>query len=346
MDTPKFDARRLPPKAQEDLRRRVIHAVTAERMSQVEATRVFRVSRGSIHNWLRAYEAGGSAALQARKRGPKRSSRLKGHQAATIVRLIEDRHPEQLHLPFALWTREAVGDLIRERFGIDLSVWTVGRHLKRWGFTPQKPLRRAYERDPVAVKRWMEQEYPAIAKRAKAEKGRVYWGDEMGMRSDHQVGRSYGRTGKTPAIPGTGQRFGCNMVSALTNRGQLSWMVFRERFTAPVFLEFLRRLVKHAGRKVFLIVDGHPVHRSRKVKAWVRQRPGQIELFRLPGYSPDLNPDELLNQDVKSNAVGRRRPATQDEMIATVRSYLRSTQKQPQIVRSYFNHPDVRYAAG
>jgi transposase len=345
MNPPKFDARRLPPKAQEDLRRRVVHAVAVEGMSQVEATRVFGVSRGSIHNWLRAYESGGPAALQARKRGPKRSSRLKGHQAATIVRLIEDRHPEQLHLPFALWTREAVGDLIRERFGIDLSVWTVGRHLKRWGFTPQKPLRRAYERDPVAVKRWMEQEYPAIATRAKAEKGRVYWGDEMGMRSDHQVGRSYGRKGKTPAIAGTGQRFGCNMVSALTNRGQLSWMVFRERFTAPVFIEFLRRLVKHAGRKVFLIVDGHPVHRSRKVQAWVRKRPDQIELFRLPGYSPDLNPDELLNQDVKSNAVGRRRPATQDEMISTVRSYLRSTQRQPQIVRSYFNHPDVRYAA-
>lgn len=346
MNTPKFDARRLPPQAQEDLRRRVIHAVTVEGISQVQAQRVFGVSRGSIHNWLRAYETGGPGALKARKRGPKRSSRLKGHQAATIVRLIEDRHPEQLHLPFALWTREAVGDLIRERFGIDLSVWTVGRHLKRWGFTPQKPLRRAYERDPVAVKRWMEQEYPAIAKRAKAEKGRVYWGDEMGMRSDHQVGRSYGRKGKTPAIPGTGQRFGCNMISALTNRGQLSWMVFRKRFTAAVFIEFLRRLVKHAGRKVFLVVDGHPVHRSRKVKAWLRDRSDHIEMFRLPGYSPDLNPDELLNQDVKSNAVGRRRPATQDDLISTVRSYLRSTQRQPQIVRSYFNHPDVRYAAG
>ena len=341
----KLDARRLPPEGQEDLRRRVVRAVVEDGMKQVEAVRVFGVSRGSLHNWLRAYESGGDAALKARRRGPKRSSRLKGHQAATVVRLIEDRHPEQLHLPFALWTREAVGDLIRERFGIDLSVWTVGRYLSRWGFTPQKPLRRAYERDPAAVKAWMEKDYPAIAKKAKAQKGLVYWGDEMGMRSDHQVGRSYGRKGKTPVVPGTGRRFGCNMISALTNLGQLSWMVFRERFTTKVFTEFLRRLTKQAGRKVFLIVDGHPVHRSRAAKTWAARHADQIELFFLPGYSPELNPDELLNNDVKSNAVGRRRAATQTEMVENVRSYLWSTQRQPHIVRSYFNHEDVRYAA-
>ena len=341
----KPDARRLSPEAQEDLRRRVVHAIVDQGMSQVEAARTFQVGRTSVHYWLKAHRQGGLSALRARKRGPKRSSRLKGHQAATVVRMIEDRHPEQLHLPFSLWTREAVGQLIRERFGIDLSVWTVGRYLKRWGFTPQKPLRWAYERDPAAVKHWMETQYPAIATRAKAEKGLVYWGDEMGMRSDHQVGRSYGRKGKTPVIPGTGQRFGCHMISALTNRGQLAWMVFRERFTTPVFLEFLRRLVKHAGRKVFLIVDGHPVHRSRAVKAWLAERPDQIELYYLPGYSPELNPDELLNNDVKSNAVGRRRPSSQQEMMSDVRAYLRSTQRQPHIVQSYFSHEDVRYAA-
>lgn len=341
----KPDARKLSPHAQEDLRRRVVHAIVEHGMSQAEAVRTFQVGRTSVHYWLKAYREGGSPALKARKRGPKRSSRLKGHQAATVVRMIEDRHPEQLHLPFALWTREAVGELIRERFGIDLSVWTVGRYLKRWGFTPQKPLRRAYERDPAAVQQWLETDYPAIAKRAKAEKGRVYWGDEMGMRSDHQAGYSYGRKGKTPVVPGTGQRFGCNMISTLTNQGQLAWMVFHKRFTTDVFLEFLRRVIRHAGRKVFLIVDGHPVHRSRKAKAWVAERSEQIEMFYLPGYSPELNPDELLNQDVKSNAVGRRRPSSQGEMVSNVRSYLRSTQRQPDIVRSYFNHEDVRYAA-
>jgi len=341
----KPDARKLSPAAQEDLRRRVVAAVRDQGMSQVEAAATFQVSRGSIHNWLRAVEDGGTAALKARKRGPKPHSALAGHQAATIVRIIEDRCPEQLRLPFALWTREAVQQLIAQRYGIALSVWTVGRYLAKWGFTPQKPLRRAYEQDPLAVKRWLEQQYPAIRRQAKAEKAEIYWGDEMGMRSDHQTGTSYGRCGRTPTVPGTGQRFGCNLISAITNRGRLLFMVFKQRFSSEVFLTFLRRLVRQVGRKAFLIVDGHPAHRSAMVHRWLAARADQLRLFYLPWYSPKLNPDEVLNQDVKSNAVGRRRPATQQEMLANVRGYLRSTQKQPRIVCHFFHEENVRYAA-
>jgi transposase len=340
----KTDGRQLSPQAQENLRRRVVRAILEQRMSQVEAVRVFGVGRTSIHNWLRAVEQSGTTALKAHKRGPKPHSRLAGHEAATIVRMIEDRCPDQLHLPFALWTREAVGQLIARRLGIHLSVWTVGRYLRGWGFTPQKPLRRAYEQDAAAVKQWMEREYPSIRRQAKAAKAQIHWGDEMGMRSDHQVGTSYGRKGKTPTIPGTGKRFGCNMISAITNRGHMSFMVFKQRFTTSVFVEFLGRLVRQVG-KAFLIVDGHPVHRSAAVKRWVAAHAKGVRLFYLPGYSPKLNPDELLNQDVKSNAVGRQRPQDQQTMIGTVRSYLRSTQKQPQIVRNYFHQKDVHYAA-
>ena len=343
--TTKPDARKLSPAAQEDLRRRVVAAVRELGMSQVEAAATFQVSRASIHNWLTAVEQGGMSALKARKRGPKPHSLLEGHQAATIVRMIDDRCPDQLHLPFALWTREAVGQLIAQRYGIDLSVWTVGRYLAKWGFTPQKPLRRAYEQDPVAVKRWLEQRYPAIRDQAKAEKAEIYWGDEMGMRSDHQTGTSYGRQGKTPTIPGTGKRFGCNMISAITNRGHLLFMVFKQRFASAVFLAFLKRLIRQVGRKAFLIVDGHPAHRSAAVKRWLVQEADRLRVFYLPWYSPKLNPDEMLNQDVKSNAVGRRRPADQQEMVANVRGYLRSTQKQPQVVRSFFQEENVRYAA-
>jgi len=340
----KTDGRQLSPQAQENLRRRVVRAILEQGMSQVEAVRVFGVGRTSIHNWLRAVEQSGTTALKAHKRGPKPHSRLEGHQAAMIVRMIDDRCPEQLHLPFALWTREAVQQLIAQRCGIDLSVWTVGRYLAKWGFTPQKPLRRAYEQDAAAVKQWMEREYPSIRRQAKAAKAHIHWGDEMGMRSDHQVGTSYGRKGKTPTIPGTGKRFGCNMISAITNRGHMSFMVFKRRFTTPVFVEFLERLVRQVG-KAFLIVDGHPVHRSAGVKRWLAQHAKELRLFYLPGYSPKLNPDELLNQDVKSNAVGRRRPADQQEMLANVRGYLRSTQKQPHIVRNFFHEQNVRYAA-
>jgi len=238
------------------------------------------------------------------------------------------------------------GGLLAQRFGVEVSVWTVGRYLAKWDLTPQKPLRRAYERDPVAVQRWLDSEYPAIERQAKAEKAEMHWGDQMGLRSDHQTGTSYGRRGQTPVIPGTGQRFRCNMMSTITNRGELSFMVFKENFNAGVFIEFAARLLRLRKRKLLLILDRHPVHRSAEVKRWLERHAQQLELFFLPGYSPDLNPDEFLNQDVKSNALGRQRPATRAAMIAGVRSCLRSTQRQPAIVRRYFHAESVRYAAG
>jgi hypothetical protein len=167
----------------------------------------------------------------------------------------------------------------------------------------------------------------------------------MGMRSDHQAGCSYGLKGHTPVIPGTGQRFGCNMISTVTNRGRLAFMVFKERFTGTVMTDFLQRLIKQNKQKVFLIVDGHPVHLCRQVKGWVYRHRKRIRMFFLPGYSPQLNPDALLNQDVKTNAVGQNRPKNQPEMMQQVRSYLRSTQRRPQVVKNYFKHKDVQYAA-
>lgn len=339
------DTRCLSPDAQEALRFRVVRAIRGG-MKKAVAARTFGVSRTSIDRWLAKVALGNINSLKSKPRGRPKGTRLAPHQAATTVRLITDRCPDQLKLPFALWTRAAVQQLLTERFGLEVSVWTVGRYLAKWGLTPQKPLRRAYERDPVVVQRWLDTEYPAIVKQAKAEKGEIHWGDQMGLRSDHQTGTSYGRRGKTPVIPGTGQRFRCNMMSTITNRGQLAFMVFKERFTATVCLRFLRRLVRQARRKVFLIVDRHSVHRSAKVKRWLAANHKKVALFFLPGYSPELNPDEFLNQDVKSNALGRQRPANQTELIAGVRSYLHSTQRQPELVKSYFHAESVRYAAG
>lgn len=342
-----MDFRAMAPEAQEDLRKKTVKAVLGG-MTRVEAARVFGVTRQAVGGWVMAYEAGGSVALRAKPRGrPRTGGSLEPWQAAQIVRTIEDRCPEQLKLPFFLWTREAVGQLITLRFGIELSVSTVGRYLARWGFSPQKPTRRAREQSPEAVAAWMKVEYPRIRMAAKRAGGLVFWGDEMGLRSDHQTGRTYGRIGVTPAILGTGRRFGCNMISAITNRGQLAFMVFKHRFTAPVFLRFLARLLKQRAGKgpVFLIVDRHPVHVSARVSAWVARRNATLKLHFLPGYSPDLNPDELLNQDVKSNAIGRRRAADQSELLANVRGYLRSTQRQPAIVQSYFREAHVSYAS-
>ena len=341
----KTDARKLAPTTQEAIRRKAVAAVK-KGMTHVKAADVFGVTRHSVDRWVKEYRKGGADALKVHKRGPKgEGSRLAGWQAAAIVKLITDRHPEQMKLPGVLWTADAVRQLIVRKFKVRVSVRTVRRYLARWGFTPQKPVRRAYERDDAAVRRWLEEEYPAIREEAKKQKALIYWGDEMGVRSDHQAGRSYAPKGATPAIAGTGQRFGCNVLSALTNRGHLDFMVFKKGFTAAVFLRFLRRLSQQAHRKVFIIVDRHPVHRSKQVQAWLEDNAKHIRLFFLPGYSPELNPDEMVNQDVKTNAVGKKRAHNRPQLISNVRRYLQRRRACPELVTHYFHEESVRYAA-
>ena len=338
------DFRSLNPEAQEDIRKKAVAAGRSGR-TQGEVAAIFGVTRQTVNAWMRQYGEGGEKALKAKRRGRPKGGSLEPWQAAQTARSVMDRKPEQMRLPFCLWTREAVGALIEKRYGIRLSIWTVGRYLAKWGFTPQKPVRRAFEQNPEAVQKWLQEDYPKIRTRAKREKAEIYWGDEMGLRSDHAVGRSYGKKGRTPVVLGTGQRFGCNMISALTNRGRLYFMVFKERFRVDLFLDFLKRLVRQVKKKLFLIVDGHPVHRARKINNWLKKNDRRIRMFFLPSYSPELNPDEMLNQDVKSNSVGRRRARTQPELISNVRGYLRGRQRQPHIVRKYFNEEHVRYAA-
>ena len=309
--------------------------------------RLLDVSRQSVNEWVAAHRAGGDAALAARKRGRRQGEKtvLSARQQAQIVKAIRDKNPDQLKLPGFLWTRALVCELIERRFGIRVTEKTAGRYLRLWGFSPQKPARRALEQNPELVARWLEERYPELERRAYREKALILWADETGLRSDHTAGRSWAPVGQTPLVPGTGQRFGANVLSAISNKGRLQFTVFKQRFTSVVFIQFLARLVRQAGgQKIILIVDGHPVHRAKKVRDWAAEHAGQIELQFLPGYSPELNPTELLNQDVKTNALGRRRPRTQDELIGDTRSYLRSTQRRPQLVARYFDGEHVRYA--
>lgn len=340
------DARKLSPKAQESIRMRAVQAVL-DGKTQVEVAAIFGVSRVAIWKWLKAYRAGGPDALRAKPQGrPHGGGKLKGHQADWIARQVRGKCPDQLRLPFMLWTREAVALLIQRKFDIQLALSTVGRYLRTWGFSPQKPVRRAYEQNPAQVRYWLQTKYPSIRSQAKEVGACIFWGDEMGLRSDHAVGRTWGERGKTPVVKASGNRFGCNMISAITNQGNLNFMVFDGRFTSDVFISFMKRLVKqNKGKPVFLIVDRHSAHRSRKVETWLEENTDSMRLFYLPGYSPDLNPDELLNQDVKSNSVGRRRAKDKAELVKNVRGYLRSRQRKPEIVSHYFNGEHVKYAA-
>jgi transposase len=310
--TTKQDARKLDALGKEDLRRRVVRAVLHEGLSKAEAARVFGVSRTSVHAWLNLYHEHGLDGLTPKRTGrPRGGGQLKGWQAASIVNTIKDKCPDQLKLPFALWTREAVRDLIHIKFGIRYGLGMVGRLLRRWGFTPQKPVTRAYERDDAKIRAWVKREYPVLHRRAQRENAEIYWEDETGLRSDHRVGRSYAPRGATPVIASTGKRFGCNIISAVNNLGKLRFRVFQGSLTQKVFIDFLARLIRDAKRKVIVIADGHPVHKGRRVKQWLEEHKSECELVILPGYAPELNPDELLNQDLKSNVFSAGRPRTE-----------------------------------
>jgi transposase len=319
----KQDFRNVSQKAQDEIRKRAVKAVLLGKL-QTEVALIYGISRQSVNTWVNNYKRKGKQTLVSKKRGNPQEPKLKGHQAATIAKIIKDKHPEQLKLPFVLWTRESVRDLINKKFKIKLSLSTVGRYLKKWGFTSQKPLKRAYEQNNEAVKKWIDEDYPKIQKRAKKEKAEIFWGDETGLRSDHQAGKTYGEKGKTPVVIISAKRFKSNIISAISNKGQLAFSVFEGKFTSKKFIEFLKRLIKYSkGKKVFLIVDNLSVHKSKEVQEFIDINKSLIELFYLPSYSPDLNPTELLNNDLKANAYKQKRPTSKTEqtfMIIPIRN--------------------------
>ena len=341
----KTDARKLDQATQAHLRKMVVQAVR-DGMTRAEASRTYGVSLRAVGNWMKLAREGGLRALRQGKRGRRPGSGHLTHtQAVRIRKLIIERMPDQLSLPFYLWTRESVAQLIERECGIAVSKWTAGRYLKAWGMSVQKPVRRAYERNDVAIERWLKEDYPRLAKEAKQEQATIYWGDERGWRSDHISGTSFALKGETPVVRATGKRFGCNMISAITNRGELSFMVFEGTFTNATFIEFMKRMIKQATRKIYLIVDGHPVHRCVAVREFAAENADRLRLIRLPGSCPELNPDELLNQDVKTNALGKSRPTSKAAMIGTVRRHLHRRQKEPHVIRNLFKEKHVRYAA-
>lgn len=341
----KSDARKLDMATQTHLRRAVIHAIRGG-MTQTQASTTFGASLRAVNKWVALDKAGGLRALKPKRRGRRAGEgRLDPAQSARIRQLIVGKMPDQLKLPFYLWTRAAVAALIEREYDVVGSLTTVGRYLNAWGMSPQKPVRRAYERNDMAIARWLREEYPAIARQAKRDGATIYWGDKMGLRSDHVTGTSYAPLGQTPIVRATGQRFGCNMISAITNRGHLAFLVFQGKFEASLFVDFMQRLLKQVAGKICLIVDGHPVHWSRVAKHFVVTQQARLRLIRLPGYCPELNPDELLNQDVKTNALGKSRPTNRTEMMSSVRRHLHRRQKQPQVIRNLFQEKHVRYAA-
>lgn len=262
-----------------------------------------------------------------------------------MVRAITDRTPEQLKLPFALWTGPVIRRFIDERFGVELPIRTLRLYLKRWGFTPQRPKKIASERQPAQAREWLEHAYPAIAQRAKAEKADILWGDETGVSNQDHAGRGYAPVGKTPVVRGMARRITTSMISAVSNRDDARCKVFKGALKTDTFIRFLGRLVRTAKRKIFLLEENLRVHKAVKVVEWIKARVYQIELFYMPPYSPELNPDEYLNNTVKAQLRNQPAASSHEELKSRLSSTMRSSQRRPALIQSLFRHPSVAYAA-
>jgi transposase len=324
-----------------ELRKRGVAAVQNGE-SPEDVARVLGVHRATVYNWLSQYRAGGWGNLDAGKRGGRRR-KLDAKAMAWIYKVVTRKDPRQFKFAFALWTSKMVGELIRERLNIALSKASVCRLLDQLGLSAQRPLWRAYQQDPQRVDRWLKEDYPALRAEAKRQKAEIWFADEAGVRSDAHAGTTWARRGQTPIVSSTGARFGLNIISAVSAQGHFRFMCVDGRVNAGVFIDFLKRLVHNAPRKIFLVVDGHPTHKAKKVQKYVASVADRLELVFLPPYSPELNPDELVWNDLKNNAIGRKVITGPQQLRGEVLSFLRSLQKLPERVRSYFRAPTTAY---
>ena len=335
------DGRKLDHKTLEQLRIRAVRQIEQGAHPEDIAT-ALGMTRAAVYGWLAKYREGGLDALKARP-VPGRPPRLDGAQLARLYTLVVGNDPRQLRFAFALWTRVMVRELIRREFGVRLSEVSVGRLLRKLGLSPQRPLYRAYQQNPEAVARWKAEEYPQIRAQA-AEVGATIWfADEAGVRSDYHAGTTWAPVGQTPVVATTGERFGINLISAVTAKGALRFAAYHGNLNGGVFIDFCRRLLADAAGPVFLILDGHPVHRSNAVKQFAASTGGRLRLFFLPGYAPELNPDEWVWKNVKHDRVGRVGVSGVDDLKAKALAALHRLQKLPQLVQSFFRDPNLRY---
>lgn len=343
----KDDARKLGPAEQHERRRQVVRAHKRGRTRSQIAEEV-GLSYTAVSKVITRFEAQGMAALVPRKRG-RRSGEdraLTPEQEARIQRLICDARPEQLKMDFALWSRPAVMQLIKRECGVTLHVRSIGKYLARWGFTPQKPIKRAYEQSSAAVQAWLDTSYPEIARRAKAENAEIHWGDETALVNTDVRGRSFAPRGKTPVtltVGGTRQKL--SMIASVTNQGKARWMIIDGAFNHERLIEFFASLIKESDKKIFLILDNLGVHHCKPVKAWLAEHKEEMEVFYLPSYSPELNPEKRLNADLKHVIRVKVPVRTKAKLRAATEDHMTTIANQPERIKAYFQDPYVKYAA-
>ena len=343
----KEDLRTIGPEAQYQLRRQVVRLKEAGRKN-FEIAEITGLTRQSVYAIWKRYQGGGLVSIKPKTRGRALGAkrRLSSEQEKELKRLMVDKTPEQLKFKFALWTRAAVKVVAYNLFKIDLPLRTISDYLKRWGFSSQKPVKRAYEQNPEAVSQWLNSTYPAIAARAKEEGAEINWGDETGVEANEYIGKGFAPKGHTPVLrlSGKSHQPRINMISALTNQGKVRFMLYEDQMNAAVFIQFMNRLVRDSGKKIFLIVDNLKVHHSGPVKRWLVENK-RLELFHLPSYSPELNPDERLNSDLKGQVRTGLVARNREQVKSKIRSAMKTIQRRPERVKKYFEDPAIAYAA-
>jgi transposase len=341
-----IDARTLNQQTQYELRKQVVR-LRKKGLDNQAISEIVGLCKSHVSTIWKKYERGGPDAIKPRLRGRRHGAKrnLTAEQETGIQKLLVDKTPDQLKLSFALWTRDAVRLAIKQIYGRDLPLRTITDYLKRWGFTPQRPTKRAYEQNPQLVAQWQATVYPEIQARAKQEKAEIHWGDETGIQNDAYNARDFAPKGKTPVVRINATKNRVNMISSITNRGKVRFMLYRETMTSQVLIKFMSRLIKGADRKVFLILDNLRVHHSKVVKTWLENNKDQIEVYYLPSYSPELNSDEYLNGDLKQNIRSGLPARSEKALTKKARSFMRTLQNRPKHVQNHFRQPKIAYAA-
>jgi len=339
----KYDARKLSTNEQALLRRLAAQRVL-EGESPKDVTRSYGLGEKTIFKWVKIAKEKGLNALAPKPR-PGRGRALTEFEAEEVKRWILSGDPRQYGFDFGLWTRQIVAHLIEDRFGIVLGLTAVGDLLHRQGLTPQKPMRRAYERDDKEITQWKEKKYPEIKKEAKKQGAEIFWLDEASIRSDDPLFRTWGLKGQTPTVKTSGQRQGINAISAVSNRGGFWYQVYTQRFNADVFIDGLKDLMGNRRKPVFIITDGHPVHKSKKVREFVASMKGRLSIFILPPYAPDLNPDELVWNYIRQTGTARMPLKKNESLMDRTFIDLELIAQDKALVKSFFRNASVSFAA-
>ena len=342
----KSDALNIGSKGQHDLRKTIIRMLKDGKKGK-EIAKDLGVSVGHVSNVKKLYETGGAAALKPKKRGRPagKNKVLTPEQEKEIQKIIVDKTPEQLRFKECMWTRNNIRQLIKEKYGIDIKLSTLGYYLGRWGFTVQRPVKRAYKQDEKKIDVWLNQEFPGITQRAEEEDAEIFFGDETNIQNTANYARGYAPKGQTPVVRVEAQKLKIEMLSAISKRGKLRFMLYKDSMNTDKLIDFMARLITDSKKKVFLILDNLRVHHAKKVMAWLEEHKDRIELFYLPPYAPEYNPDELLNSDIKRNAGAKQSPRTQAELEANVQNRLDYLSSVPSVVASFFRAPFTQYAA-